>query len=71
MPANLNEAIQRIKQAGVNHTRILPVTGESALGDNQEIQVKESGEWRTVVTGIKRSMAEDLVRQATNRVILG
>ena len=35
------------------------------------IEVQDGGNWSSIVVGIKKSMAEDIVSQATNRVILG
>lgn len=70
MPANINEAIQKIKAVGPNSVRIMPMAGQPIDGDHQ-VEINATGSWVPVVTGIKRSMAEDIVRQATNRVLLG
>jgi hypothetical protein len=71
MAANLQEAIQRIKRVGASNARIVPMSGQSAVDGNHQIEILESGGWHTVITGIKRRMAEDIVAQAVNRVILG
>lgn len=68
---NLNEAISRIKSVGVHNVRIVPMQNESVIDGNHQIEVNESGAWTTIIAGIKRNIAEDLVRQATNKVILG
>lgn len=70
MPANINEAIQKIKAVGPNSVRIVPMQGQPVDGDHQ-VEIHENGSWTPVVIGIKRPMAEDIVRQATNRVLLG
>jgi hypothetical protein len=71
MTANINEAIQKIKQVGASNARIVPEPGQSAVDGNHRIEVREVTGWVPVVTGIKRKMAEDIVAQAVNRVILG
>lgn len=50
--------------------RVVPMPGQPFDGDHQ-IDIKESDIWVTVVAGIKKSMAESIVRDATNRVICG
>jgi hypothetical protein len=71
MTANINEAILKIKQVGRGNTRIVPMTGESTLDGKQQIEICESGNWRPVVAGVTRKMAEDIIGQASNKVILG
>lgn len=65
---NVSEAIQKIKSS--SNTRIVPMPGNNIQGSHQ-IEILESGSWNVVVSGITLRMAEDMVRQATNRVILG
>ena len=71
MTANINEAIQKIKQVGATNTRIVPMPGQTALDGKQQVEICEAGNWRAVVVGVTRKMAEDIVAQASNRVILG
>ncbi len=71
MTANINEAIQKIKAVGTSNTRIVPMVGQSAVAGRQQIEICENGVWRAVVSGITQKMAEDIVTQATNKVILG
>jgi len=71
MTANINEAIQKIKRVGGTNTRIVPMAGQSIVEGRVQIEVRSGGEWETVVTGVTQKMAEDIVSQATNKVILG
>ena len=72
MPSiNINEAIQKIKQAGASSVRSVPMTNESVDGGNFQIEVNLNGSWTPVISGVKQSMAEDIIRQAFNKVILG
>jgi hypothetical protein len=65
---NITEAVQKIKQAGAGNTRITPMPDGS---DAVRIEVNLGQGWATIISGIKRGMAEDILRQATNRVLLG
>jgi len=71
MPININEAIQKIKKAGATSVRTIPMSGESVDGGDYQIEIQVGSSWEPIVTGVKKSMAEDIVRQATNRVLLG
>lgn len=71
MPININEAIQKIKQAGAQAVRTVPMPGQSVDGGDYQIEIQVGNSWQPVVTGVKKPMAEDIVRQATNRVLLG
>lgn len=68
---NLNETINTIKKIGANNTRIVPMENQNPLDGNVRIEVRLDGNWSPVVSGIKKSTAEDIIKQATNRVILG
>jgi hypothetical protein len=67
---NLNEAKQRIKKAGAANARAVPMKGQTIDGDHQ-IEILEGSQWVSIATGISRSMASNLIKEATNRVILG
>jgi hypothetical protein len=72
MPAvNVNEAVERIKAAGAGNVRFVPMPGQSVNDGQYQIEVNQHGEWVPVATGISKKIAEDLITQATNRVILG
>lgn len=71
MTANINEAIQKIKKVGGTNARIVPMAGQNVLEGKVQIEVRDGGNWQAVVSGITQKMAEDIIAQATNRVILG
>jgi hypothetical protein len=68
---DLNEAIQKIKQVGASNARAVPMAGQSVNDGNYQIEICENGNWRSVVSNVKKQMAEDIIQQAVNRVILG
>lgn len=68
---NVNEAIQKIKKVGQTNARAVPMPGQSVADGNYQIEIKEGSSWHPIVTGIKKRMAEDLINQAVNKVILG
>lgn len=70
MSLNINEAVEAIKRVGSSNARCVPMSGQNADGQHQ-IEIKENGSWTAIVTGLKKRMAEDLISQATNRVLLG
>ena len=71
MSINVNDAVQAIRKAGSINTRISQMAGETMDGSHQ-IEVQNSpGIWQVVLVGIKKPLAESIVREATNRVILG
>lgn len=71
MTANVNEAVQKIKKVGGSNARIVPMAGQSVLDGLQCVEIREDGAWHAVVSGVTKKMAEDIVNQATNRVIFG
>lgn len=71
MPINVNEAIQQIKRVGSTSARAVPMPGQSVTEGDYQIEINEGGSWRPIVTGIKKKIAEDIISQAVNKVILG
>lgn len=71
MPVDLNEAIQRIKAAGTNNVRVVPMTGQHCINGQFQIEVKENSGWVPIATGLYKSVAEDIIKQATSKLILG
>jgi hypothetical protein len=67
---NINEAVQKIKKVGVANVRVLPMEGQSFTGLHK-IEIRDQGAWAIVLEGLEKCMAESLVRQAVNKVILG
>ena len=68
---NINEAVQKIKKAGSTNVRVVPMDGQAALTGMHKIEIKDQGIWITIVEGIQKRMAEDMVTQAVNKVIFG
>ena len=71
MTVDMNEAIRKIKSAGENNVRSVPMSGQSVQGGDYQIEIREGSNWITVVTGVQKAVAESIVSQAVNRVILG
>lgn len=71
MSINVNDAVSAIKKAGIGNTRVIQMPNESLDGLHQIEVQRTPGVWQPILVGIKKPMAEDIVRQATNRVILG
>ncbi len=68
---NVSGATVAIKRAGAANVRVTPVPGQSITDGDHQIEISENGIWSTVVTGIKKPIAEQIVSQALNRVICG
>ena len=64
---NLKEAINKIREVGMTSTRITPITNSNKV----KIEININGSWVTLLSGITHSMAEDAIRQANGRLILG
>jgi hypothetical protein len=63
----LQEAVNKIRQAGEANSRIVPTTGSKQV----RIEVNIDGKWITVIESIDGNMAEDVFKQAKNRMICG
>jgi len=70
MVLNINEAIAKIKAVGATNVRSVPMPGNTPSGQYQ-VEIKENAVWVPIVTGLNKRMAEDIITQATNRVLLG
>ena len=70
MAVNLNEAVNAIKRVGATNARVVPMPGQRHDGQ-QQIEIREGNEWIVVASGLSTRMANDIIQQATNRVILG
>ena len=66
MSINPDAITETIKRAGKINTRVTP----TADGKTQ-IEINEGGSWRVIQSGISQRIAENLVKQATQGVILG
>lgn len=67
MAQNISEAVHRIRVAGPDNVRRIPGNDPQSF----TIQINENGQWVSVVKDVSQTVAEDVMRQATNRVILG
>jgi len=70
-PININEAVQRIKQAGENSVRFVPMDGQNVHSGLYAIEVLDNGKWVTIAEGMTKTTASNIITQATNRVICG
>lgn len=71
MTVNVNEAVVRIKQAGAENVRCVPMSGQNVNTGMYQIEICEGGSWSTVATGMTKQTAEGIISQAVNKVILG
>lgn len=62
----LQEALTKIRTAGVDKARITPVPNSK----RSKVEVNENGNW-VFVLELDTIIAEDILKQATNRVICG
>jgi len=65
---NMSPLVDKIKNSA--NSRVVPMPGESIDGKYQ-IEVYTNNKWETIISGLGKSIAEDIVRQASNKVILG
>jgi hypothetical protein len=63
----LQEAVAKIRQVGITNVRISPISGDT----KHQIEIQENGSWIKILNPMEKNMAEDVLRQASNKVILG
>ena len=71
MAVNLNEAFQRIRAAGPTKVRAVPMPGQNVHSGQYMIEIKDGEAWVCLVEGIPKVTANNIISQATNRVICG
>ena len=71
MAVNINEAIMKIRAAGPANVRSTPMEGQNVHTGQYQIEVKESDMWVPVAIGITKTIADNIISQAVNRVICG
>ena len=71
MPVNVNEAVQRIKAAGSSNVRAVPMEGQNVQTGRYQIEIMESGTWVSIAECPNKKIADDIISQAVNNVILG
>lgn len=67
---NINETVKKITKVGASNVRVIPMEGQSFNGLHK-IEIRDQGSWTMIIEGIEKCMAENLVRQAINKVLLG
>ena len=67
----MNETIQKIKSVGEANVRAVPMHGQSVQDGQYQIEIQEGSTWTPIVTSVKKQVAESIINQAINRVILG
>lgn len=68
---NVSEAITKIKTVGSGCVRSVPMPNQPYADGDYQIEIKQEGQWTPIVTGVKKHIAESIIQQALNRVILG
>lgn len=71
MAINVNEATRKIKEAGAANVRAVPMAGQNVQSGSYQIEVKTNQIWEVVAECPNKKIAEDIISQAVNKVILG
>ena len=71
MTINVNEAVSKIKSVGSSKVRCLPIEGQNVNTGTYKIEIKQNDTWVTIVECPNKKIAEDIINQAINNVILG
>lgn len=71
MTVNLNEALVKIKAAGPNKVRSVPMPNQNVHTGFYQIEILEGASWTKIVEMIPKETANNLIAQATNRTICG
>tara|TARA_R110000751_G_scaffold288785_4_gene394909 strand:+ start:1135 stop:1353 length:219 start_codon:yes stop_codon:yes gene_type:complete len=72
MSINVNEATRKIKEAGAASVRAVPMAGQNVQTGSYQIEVvNQNGSWEIVAECPNKKIAEDIISQAINKVILG
>jgi hypothetical protein len=66
---NLQEAIDKISRAGTSDVRI--VSDSSNPGLRCTIEYKTGGVWTPLIQGLSPALADDIIKRASNRTLLG
>lgn len=64
---DLLEAAERVKRTGRNSSRIVP----SNCGETYNIEILENGSWLPILTNVDKNIAESIINQQRDNVILG
>ena len=66
---NLQETIEKISRAGTSNVRI--VSDDSNPGLRCTIEYKRGGVWTPLLAGLTQAIADDIIKRASNRTLLG
>lgn len=61
----IKETAEKIRTVGAQNVRKIVSTGGLI-----DIQINENGTWKTLTT-VNAAMADDIIRQASNKILLG
>lgn len=68
---DISEAVNKIKGVKPSNVRMIPQAGENPVDGLHQVELLEGGGWRTIISGLPKTTAEDLIKQALNKVLLG
>jgi hypothetical protein len=71
MSVNVNEAVSKIKSVGRNNVRSVPMSGQDVHNGSYQIEIKENNTWVSIAECPNKKIADEIIIQATNKVILG
>lgn len=71
MAVNINETTKRIKAAGAQNVRSVPMEGQNVQSGRYQIEILESGSWTSIAECPNKTIADNIISQAVNNVILG
>jgi hypothetical protein len=71
MAINVNEATRKIKEVGSANVRAVPMAGQDVQIGSYQIEIRKNDIWEIVAECPNKKIAEDIISQAVNNVILG
>lgn len=71
MPVDVNHAVAKIKNVGSKNVRSVPMEGQNVHDGAYQIEIKENNNWVVIAECPNKKIADDIISQATNNVILG
>lgn len=69
--SNVNETVRQIKRVGSSNVRSVPKPGQNVQTGQYLIEIKENGNWTQIAECPNKKIADDIINQAINNVILG
>lgn len=71
MAVNVNEAVAKIKAVGSTNVRAVPMNGQNVHDGAYQIEIKQNDNWVIIAECPNKKIADEIIIQATNNVILG